>query len=439
MNGLVIIGAGVAGLSAAYHLEQQGFTNYQIFEKDSTVGGMCKSFLIDDFTFDYASHILYTVDSYAEKLIKETLLKSRYKSQLRKAFVYYRNVYTEFPFQGHLYGQEPDIIKECLLGLFKVRCEKALTHANFEEWINSTFGSGIANHFMLPYNRKLWAINLQKMSYDWIAERVPVPEVEEALEGALKPPQKSYGPNSYFWYPLKNGIGALAGGFLPAVRNVNLNSEISKISLSNREVEVNGNRIGYDKLISTVPLPEVISLISDDIPFQVKQAARNLKYNIVYVVSLAVGRSNISDYHWIYFPENKYIFHRVSFPMNLSASMAPEGKSSISAELSVPMHKPLKMTHDEIMETVIAGLLESEILNKSDRILFRDIKCLDPAYVIYTPDREGNIELIHKFLNARGIYPCGRFGSWAYLNMDQSILNGRKIAEELLKPFQGKE
>ena len=432
MNKLVIIGAGVAGLSAAYHLEQQGFSNYQIFEKDSAVGGLCKSFLVDDFTFDYASHILYTEDSYAEELIKKTLLKDRFNSQIRKAFVYYRNVYTEYPFQGHLYGQDPDIVKECLLGLIKTRYEVAQKPTNFKEWINHTFGSGIAKHFMLPYNRKLWAINLQKMSYDWISERVPIPELEETLGGALKPPQRSYGPNAFFWYPLKSGMGALANGFLPSVRNISLNSEVSKISLTTREVEVNGNRIGYDKLISTIPLPKIISVISDDIPFQVKQAAGSLKYNIVYVVSLAVNRANISGYHWVYFPEKKYIFHRVSFPMNLSAFMAPEGKSSISAELSVSMQKPLKMSRDEIMETVIAGLLKSGILSKSDRILFRDIRCLDPAYVIYTPDRERNIELIHKFLNAKEIYPCGRFGSWGYLNMDQSILSGRKIADEVL-------
>jgi UDP-galactopyranose mutase len=112
--------------------------------------------------------------------------------------------------------------------------------------------------------------------------------------------------------------------------------------------------------------------------------------------------------------------------------MAPEGKSSISAELSVSIQKPLKMTHDEIIETVVDGLRKAGILNKSDSILLRDIKCLDPAYVIYTPDRGRNIELIHRFLNAREIYPCGRFGSWAYLNMDRAILSGRKIASELL-------
>ncbi len=434
MDKLVIIGAGLAGLSAAYHFEQQGFSNYQILEKDSAVGGLCKSFLIDGFTFDYASHILYTEDSYAEELIKKNLLKNSFNSQLRKAFVYYRNVYTEFPFQGHLYGQDPDIVKDCLLGLFEVRCKGAPNPTNFEEWINSTFGSGIAKHFMLPYNRKLWAISLQKMSYDWISERVPMPEVSETLEGALKLPQRNYGPNAYFWYPLKSGTEAVANGFLPLVRNVNLNSEVSKISLTTREVEVNGNRIGYDRLISTMPLPKIISLISDDIPFQVKRAAGSLKYNIVYVVSLAVNRANISGYHWIYFPEKKYIFHRLSFPMNLSAAMAPEGTSSISAELSVSMRKPLKMSNGEIMEAVVDGLRKAGILNKRDRILFRDVKCLDPAYVIYTPDRERNIELIHKFLNAKEIYPCGRFGNWAYLNMDQAILSGRKIAYEVLNP-----
>ena len=295
MNRLVIVGAGVAGLSTAYHLQQQGFSNYQLFEKDTEVGGLCKSFHIDDFTFDYAAHILYTENSYAETLIKKTLLKDRFNSQIRKAFVYYRNVYTEFPFQGHLFGQNPEIIKECLLGMIKARKDTVQNPTNFEDWIISTFGSGIAKHFMLPYNRKLWAINLKKMSYDWISERVPIPEVEEVLEGALKPPQKKYGPNARFWYPVKNGIGALANGFLPYVENINLNSEVSRIYLKSREVAVNGKRIGYDRLISTMPLPKIISLISDDIPFKVRKATGSLKYNIVYVVSLAVDRAGISD------------------------------------------------------------------------------------------------------------------------------------------------
>jgi len=429
MDRVVIIGGGLTGLSAAYHLEHQGFTNYHIFEKDSEVGGLCKSFVIDNFTFDYAIRILYSEDNYAEELIKNKLLKNNFNSQIRKSFVYYNGVYTEYPFQGHLYGQDPDIIKECILGLLEARYGDASEPRNFEEWIYATFGSGIAKHFMLPYNRKQWAIDLQKMSYDWIAKRVPVPEIEGTLEGALKPPQKKYGLNAYFWYPLTSGTGALPDSFLPYLRNISLNSEVSKISLATKEVEVNGKKVRYDKLLSTIPLPKIISLITDEIPTEVKQVADGLEYNTVYTVNIAIDRPNISSYHWIYFPEAKYNFHRIGFPMNLSPFMAPEGKSSITAEISVSKHKPLKLSQDETIEAVIAGLLECGIIKNSDRILFRDFRRLDPAYVIYTPNRRENVELICKFLNSNDIYSCGRFGEWEYLNIDQSILSGRKVAD----------
>ena len=430
---MVIIGGGLAGLSTAYHLEQQGFTNYRIFEKDSRAGGLCKSLVIDDFTFDYATHILYSGDSYAEELIKNKLLNNEFDSQIRKSFVFYRGIYTEYPFQAHLYGQDPDIIQECILGLIKATYGGASNPRNFEEWIYSTFGSGIAEHFMLPYNRKQWAIDLSRMSYDWVAKRVPIPKIEDVLEGALKPPQRKYGPNAYFWYPLRGGMGALPDGFLPYIRNISLNSEISKISLPAKEVEVKGERLKYDKLVSTIPLPQTISLIADDVPTEVKQAAESLEYNAVYAINLAVDRPNISSYHWVYFPETKSIFHRIGFPMNLSPFMAPEGRSSITAEISVSKHKPLKMGQDEIIEAVIAGLLECGVIKKGDGILFRDFRRLDPAYVTYTPNRRENVELVHSFLNSNDIYPCGRFGDWEYSNMDQSILSGQKVAQAVTK------
>lgn len=429
MDSVVIIGGGIAGLSTAYHLEQQGFADYHIFEKDAQVGGLCKSFVIDDFTFDCAIHVLYSGNKYVKELIESKLLKENLNSQIRKSFIYYKNVYTEYPFQAHLYGQDPAVIKDCILGLIEARYGDKLKAGNFEDWIYATFGSGIGQHFMLPYNEKQWAIDLKKMSCDWIVNRVPVPEVEDTLEGALKPPQKKYGPNANFWYPLKGGIGSLPNGFLPYIRNVNLNSKLSGISLAKKEVEVNGGKLRYDKLFPTIPLPQVVSLIADDIPPEVRRAAESLEYNAVCVVNLAIDRPDISGYHWVYFPEEKYIFHRISFPMNLSPFMAPHQKSSITAEIAFSKYKPLKMSQKEIIKAVIAGLIKCAVINKSDRILFRDLSFLDPAYVIYTPYHKRDVGLIHNYLNRHGVYPCGRFGDWEYWNMDQTILSGKKAAE----------
>lgn len=429
---VVIIGAGLAGLSAAYHLEKQGFTDYLTLEKDSEVGGLCKSFRINGFTFDFAPHIFYTKDRYVEGLIKNVLLlRSNFRSEVRKSFVYYRGVYTEYPFQANLYGQHPDIIKECLVGLIKARYESRINPRNFEEWIYATFGEGIGKHFMIPYNRKQWAIDLKKMDYDWIVDRVPIPEIENVLDGALKPAQKRYGQNAYFGYPLRGGMGSLPKGFLPHIRDLRLNSEVYNISLGRSEIEVNDLRIRYDSLISTIPLPTLVSLI-EDVPTEVEKAAKDLQYNIVYTVNLGIDGPNISDYHWVYFPEDKYIFQRISFPTNLSPFVAPKGKSSITAEVSASKYKPLKVDEERLADVVINDLIKANLLKETHTILFKDVKVLNPAYIIYNCRRGRNVKIIHQFLRKNRIYPCGRFGEWEYLNMDHSILSGRRGARKAI-------
>lgn len=421
----VILGAGLAGLSAAYHLRD----DYIIFEKDSRVGGLCRSENYDGFVFDYAIHILYSSDGYATELIK-TLLGDNFQSQTRESWVYYRGVYTEYPFQAYLYGHQSNIIKDCILGLIKARYENLdVKPSNFEEWINVTFGEGIAKHFMIPYNKKVWAIDPSKMDFNWIADRVPVPSIENVLDGALKPPQKKYGPNSQFWYPLKGGMEFLPKGFLPFVKNIEYNSEVTSISIQNRMMTINGQKkVMFDRLVSSLPLPKLIELI-DNVPKEIKDAASNLEYNIVYAVNIAVDRSNISDKHWLYFQEDDFIFQRISFPMNLSPYMAPNGKSSITAEISTSKHRPIKK--EDLIDRVLEDLIKANILKKDDKILFKNLFVLDPAYVIYDLSHKTNVDKIHSFLRKNNIFPTGRFGEWEYLNMDQAILSGKKIAEEI--------
>ncbi len=319
----LILGAGLSGLSTAYHLKD----NYIIFEKEDRVGGLCRSEVIEGFTFDHAIHILYSRDEYVSKLIEEVLLKGNFNCQVRNSWIYSKDVYTEYPFQAHTYGLPVEVIKECIMGLVEAKYENRYFHnpRNFSEWIYKIFGGGIAKHFMIPYNRKQWAINPQLMDYNWIAERVPIPKIDEVIDGALRSPEKKFGPNAEFWYPVKSGMEALPKGFFPYVRNIELNSRITKIFKDRREVEINKKeRVKYDNLISTLPLPIIIHLL-DEVPPKVKKAATDLQFNTIYAVNLGIDRKHISDFHWVYYPEDDYIFHRISFPMNLAKSNAPEG------------------------------------------------------------------------------------------------------------------
>ena len=424
----LIIGAGLTGLSAAYHLQN---TDYLIFEKEYRVGGLCRSEIIDGFTFDYAIHILYSKDECASKLIKEVLLKDNFNSQIRESWIHSKGTYTEYPFQAHTYGLPAEVIKECIMGLIEAKYENKYRDGpkNFSEWIYKTFGEGIAKQFMIPYNRKQWAIEPELMDYNWISERVPMPKIEEVLDGALREPQKKFGPNAEFWYPKQGGMEALPRGFLPYVKNVELNSEVTKIFVNKKEIEINGKEtVKYEKLISTLPLPVVINLL-DEAPQEIAEAAANLDYNTIYAVNLGIDRENLSDFHWVYYPEDDYIFHRISFPMNLAKSNAPEGKSSITAEISCSKYKPVR--YNSLIEDTIRDLKKAEILRDDDEIIVKDARTLCPAYVIYDLNHRKNVVLIHDFLKENNISSCGRFGEWEYLNMDHAILSGKRIVEEI--------
>jgi len=153
----IIIGAGLAGLSCAYHLKD----DYVIFEREDHAGGLCASVNLDGFVFDKSIHILYSSDEYAASLIKDVLLKDNFRSQPRESYIFSKGVYTEYPFQAHTYGLPPEVIEECLLGLIEVtgKTGNGPKPRNFADWVYATCGGGIAKHFMLPYNKKQWAID----------------------------------------------------------------------------------------------------------------------------------------------------------------------------------------------------------------------------------------------------------------------------------------
>src|SRR3989338_3794463 len=279
---IAIIGAGPAGLSAAYHLGSTGSPykgNSILIEKEDRVGGLARSKEIEGFVFDYAGHIFFTQDRYAFKLFKK-LMGDNINFKNRDAWVYSKNIYTRYPFQANTYGLPKGVIMECIIGLIDATLRQAQDNGNgryprhFEDWMDATFGEGIVKHFMKPYNQKVWAFPLNKMTYEWIADRVMMPDVKEVIEGAVESRKVEFGPNSKFAYPLKGGSQAFADSFIPHLKRTEilLNSEVVSIDIKEKVITIKKSEvrsqkseykkleIGYDKVISSLPLPQLISL-----------------------------------------------------------------------------------------------------------------------------------------------------------------------------------
>jgi len=432
---VVIVGGGITGLSVAFHLGLGEQKSWVLFEKSDQVGGICGSVTTSDgFTFDYASHLLFTKDPYAEDLIKKVLGEDLL-TENRRAWIYSKRVYTRYPFQANMYGLPVNVVKDCLVGLIKATYEKTDGDPiNFEEWLYATFGAGITKHFMLTYNRKQWGIDPKEMNFDWIKGRVLTPPIEDAITGALTDQKKGFGPNSVFWYPKTGGVGALpeAMSNLLDDAKVELRSEVKEIHWQEKRVRLSSSKeYEYSALVYTAPLCRLPEMMVPGLPSEVLAAVNRLEYNVIYCVNLAVKREQITDKQRIYLPEEKYLLHRVGFPTTIAPSMAPPGWSSIYAEIAESQYKSIPKG-DELVQRVIADLKNIGIIRDDDHVELKSILVLDPAYVIYTHTHRHDVDLIHDFLKDNDILPCGRFGDWEYFNVDKCIMSGKRVAERIL-------
>ncbi len=427
MEPIAILGAGPAGLSAAYYLKRQ----YSLWEKNDEVGGGCRTVNLDGFSFDYGGHIFYARHQEVKNLVGR-FLKNNIRCLPREAWIYSKETYTRYPFQANLYGLPVKVVKECILGLMKAKLEygeKPGNYKNFEEFIYKVFGKGIAKHFMIPFNLKQWATPLEEMTADWMGKFIPLPSLEEVLEGSLKMSDHCLGINANFIYPEQGGIQAIFNSFVPFIQNLYLNSRVTSISLKNKSFQLNGKtEKGYEKLIATLPLPELIKLL-DSLPSEIKSAAEKLKWTSLYIVNIGVDRPSLSEKHRVYYPEKDFIFHKLGYYQNQSPRMVPSGKSAVSAEVSFSKDRPI--SQDTLVERTIEDLKKARVLYPDDKITLTHILTLPYAYAIYNHQRQQAVSLIKRFLKEHNIYLCGRYAQWEYQNMEQNILAGKALAERL--------
>jgi len=433
----VILGAGLAGLTAAYTLQELGNDHWQIYDREERVGGHARSVEIDGYVFDFGPHILFAADPEIGALIRE-LLGTNFTAQSREAFIYHHafgGLFTRFPFQAHLHGLPADIVLDCLSGLVRAvegQARGDFEPQNYEEWMRGFFGNGIAEHLMIPYARKVWTVEPSEMDFAWIGRRVPTPDVERILAGALSNDVTQVGATAHFWYPKHGGIEALPRTLGERVRNVHLRREVERIEISSRVLTFgDGERVEFDRLIYTLPLSKLRELVPD-LPDRVRDACSALRYQGIYCLNVGIDRPRISDHHWVYFYEDGFPFHRLSFPANFTPHNVPDGKSSISMEIAFSDVRPLD--RDRVVDDAITALRKAGIIHADDRIELVHAEEILPAYVIYDIDHATNVGLIRSWLAENDIELAGRFGEWQYFNMDHAMSSGREAALRLAGP-----
>ncbi|HLB93688.1 MAG TPA: FAD-dependent oxidoreductase [Candidatus Babeliales bacterium] len=432
MAEIIILGAGLTGLSAAYHLEQMGIHDYQIFERDSTIGGLCRTVQQDGFTFDYTGHLLHLNHPYFKDLIYNLLAPENFNAITRRAYIYSQNSYTKYPYQVNLFGLPAETIAACIQGYLER--PKFKTTKNFYQWSLKNFGAGITKYFLAPYQNKIFAYDIRKVSDSWTGRFVPQTSLIAMINGAIADQPEitqQIGYNANFIYPKSGGIFAWVAQLSNRLKQpIQTNHSAKTIDLKNKIITFNNGRTEkFKTLISTIPLDYLLKNLVEPSHSNLKILAPKLICNSVTNFNLGVNRPDLSNKHWVYFPEPEYKFYRLGFPHNFTNLAVPANCSSLYGEFSHVHKSPAY-----IQETLKTALKQvKQLLNiQEHEILTEKIIDIKHAYVIYNQWRDHNLPKILQTLADQQLYSCGRYGAWQYSSMQEAVLDGKAVAENLI-------
>ena len=449
---ILIIGGGPTGLGAASRLHELDYQNWTLYERHAYAGGHASS-LVDaqGFTWDEGGHVIFSHYPYFDSLI-DRALKGEFHERVRESWIFTRDSWIPYPFQNNLRYLPKSVQIDCLEGAAKVTGRSGAREAqNFRTWILATFGDGIANHFMFPYNRKVWTTPLEQMAKSWIAERVPVIDFKRLLENVIyERDDVSWGPNSKFKFPLHGGTGEIYRSIARSLGDkVQFSKELVEVDTSRRTVSFSdGTGDHFDALISTAPLDLLVNMLKPR-DSQLVDAAQKLAHNNLLVLGVGLTRKIETNKCWVYFVDEEMPCYRCTFFSQYSPFNVPNGDaehySSLMCELSYRVGESPDM--NQLMEKTISGLIRAGILTEADRqkIVSRYIQDVPYSYPIPTLDRDEALDVIQPVMLQRGIYSRGRFGAWKYEvgNMDHSVQMGLEAVNGILlhqeeKVVQGK-
>lgn len=445
---IVIIGAGPTGLGAGYRLRELGYDNFLMLEASDHVGGLASSETsANGFIYDIGGHVLFSHYEYFDKLF-DKLLGDEYQLLLRESWVWMCDRFLPYPFQNNIKYLPKEVVLECLMGVIEAQkqpLDVARFH-NFEELIHGVFGAGIAKHFMMPYNFKVWAHPPRMMNKEWIGERVAMVDIQRVLGNVvLDRDDAGWGPNSTFKYPLHGGTGGLFERMQPYVaQHLRLNSPVASVDVDRKEVVLkDGSREPYDILMNTTPLDQLVRHMTGDVPEDARCQSSRLRHSGSYIVGVGVNQPSPSKKCWMYFPEASSPFYRVTYLSNYSPEVVPDASRNYSllAEISHSEFKPVD--RGSVVEDTIQGMINTRLLSESDRADIIDTHVIERGYTYPTPslERDEALRTLHPWLESRDVYSRGRFGAWRYEvgNMDHSVAQGVEWVNRIVQDDRANE
>jgi protoporphyrinogen oxidase len=431
MTRVAILGTGMAGFGAWHRLRDEPH-DIVLYDKRTYAGGHTTSWVFPPgFTFDEGPHVSFTKDERIQEILADTV-DGEFEEVQYQLDNYWRGHWLTHPVQCNLYGLPVDVVTRVISDFVVETTKPDAEPSNYEDWLVMSYGRAFAEEFPTAYTEKYHTTHPRNLTTDWIGPRMYRPSLEEVLRGALAPAAPNVHYVTGFRYPTRGGFAAYLEKFIGEAP-VELGHEATHIDPAARRIRfANGREAEYDQLISSVPLPELIAIISG-VPGDVREAADQLACSACVLVNVGVDRPDVTDKHISYFYDRDVVFSRLCFPHLMSPNNAPPGTSSVQAEVYFSRkYKPLDRTPEDLVEPVVTDLIRCGVIDESDEVLYSGAMLCEYANIIFDHDRAEALETVHGYLRELDIAWCGRYGDWAYFWTDDSFKSGERAAEEAL-------
>lgn len=444
---VLILGAGLAGLTAARTLSKAGH-RISLLERAEAIGGLARTVEHSGFRFDLGGHRFVTDDPVLEKYVRE-LLSDDCLTVPRSSKILLRNRYFDYPLKpfNALSGFGPLTSSAILFDYARERLRARFikqTPVSLEDWVVRHFGRRMFDIYFRDYSEKVWGVDCRQIDMRWMEQRIQGLSLGKAIKKALLPWTKKQLPtlSRQFLYP-RWGIGQIADELGRDIRQTNpihIGSRVLRINhsqfrIKNVEVEHNHQQRceQAEQFISTIPLPALVCALRPHPPAEVLAAASRLRSRDLVTVSIMLNRERITDHTWIYVPEQHIPFGRIHEPSNWSRAMAPAGQSLLVAEYFCFRGDHTWASLDsELVQQTVNHLVKLGFIQQQE-VIDAVVTRVANAYPLFEVGYLEHCQTIYKYLNRfSNLHTAGRAGMFRYYNMDHAMQAGMDAAQAVI-------
>lgn len=433
---LTILGGGLAGITLAYFLQDNPkIASIDILEKEDEPGGLCRSFQHDGITVDIGPHIFFSKDKETLAFMLELLGDNKQEFRRSNCIIHKGN-FVQYPFENDLSKLPEDDKTKCVDSFIR-NPYRDYDSDNMLQFFLKTFGEGITNLYLRPYNEKIWKFDPAFMDTQMV-ERIPKPPDEDILRSAAGDTIDGYTHQLYFSYPKNGGMAAFIGVLMSKLNDkvrIRTNFEVAAVRKADSDYKIFASNEEHlcNVLVSCLPT-NVLTQIYDGIDEQIAECGRNLRHNNIMIAVATVANDRAGDNFAFMIADRDVNFHRLSKLDFLGDSYHHPGTATYMMEYTYRDGDPTAELPDErLRELFTDGLRKIGFIQSVGEVLSFTLKRFPYAYMIYDLHHKKNMTSIRSYFNKQGVILHGRFGNYEYWNMDKVIAESRALAEKIVR------